>query len=277
MGITVTNKNFKNKGKDIKYLDKDFVGFRNNLVEFAKSYFPKTYSDFNESSPGMMFIEMASYIGDSLSYYIDDTLKESLMVYAEDIKSVLALSQYLGYKPKVSSPAITTLSVYQLVPSIGTGVNNLPDTKYFLRIKEGLQSTSTKDGIVFRTTDAIDFSDAAGREISVYQRDSATGEPSFYLIKKYVQAISAELVETSVTFDSYSPFQKIVLDETNVIQIYDCRDSGNNKWYEVPYLAQEMVFIDVPNTEVNDADLYQFKTTVPYILKSIKSPRRLGA
>jgi hypothetical protein len=277
MGITVTNRNFKNKGKDIKYLDKDFIGFRNNLVEFAKSYFPKTYSDFNESSPGMMFIEMASYIGDSLSYYIDDTLKESLMVYAEDIKSVLALSQYLGYKPKVSSPAITTISVYQLVPSIGIGVNNLPDTKYFLRIKEGLQSASTKDGILFRTTDAVDFSDENGREVSVYQRDSATGEPSFYLIKKYVQAISGELVEKAVTFDSYSPFEKIVLDETNVIQIYDVRDSGNNKWYEVPYLAQEMVFIDVPNTEVNDADLYQFKTTVPYILKTIKTPRRFVA
>jgi hypothetical protein len=277
MGITVTNKNFKNKGKDIKYLDKDFIGFRNNLVEFAKSYFPKTYSDFNESSPGMMFIEMASYIGDSLSYYIDDTLKESLMVYAEDIKSVLALSQYLGYKPKVSSPAITTISVYQLVPSIGIGVNNLPDTKYFLRIKEGLQSASTKDGILFRTIDAVDFSDENGREVSVYQRDSATGEPSFYLIKKYVQAISGELVEKAVTFDSYSPFEKIVLDETNVIQIYDVRDSGNNKWYEVPYLAQEMVFIDVPNTEVNDADLYQFKTTVPYILKTIKTPRRFVA
>jgi hypothetical protein len=277
MGITVTNKNFKNKGKDIKYLDKDFIGFRNNLVEFAKNYFPKTYSDFNESSPGMMFIEMASYIGDSLSYYIDDTLKESLMVYAEDIKSVLALSQYLGYKPKVTSPAITTLSVYQLVPSIGTGVNNLPDSKYFLRIKEGLQSASTKDGIVFRTTDAVDFSDENGREVSVYQRDSATGEPSFYLIKKYVQAISGELQEKVVTFDSYSPFEKIVLDETDVIQIYDVRDSGNNKWYEVPYLAQEMVFIDVPNTEVNDADLYQFKTTVPYILKTIKTPRRFVA
>ena len=127
MGITVTNKNFKNKGKEVKYLDKDFIGFRSNLVEFAKNYFPKTYSDFNESSPGMMFIEMASYIGDSLSYYVDDTLKESLMVYAEDIKSVLALSQYLGYKPKVTSPAITTLSVYQLVPSIGIGLNNIPD------------------------------------------------------------------------------------------------------------------------------------------------------
>lgn len=277
MGITVTNKNFKNKGKDIKYLDKDFVGFRNNLVEFAKSYFPKTYSDFNESSPGMMFIEMASYIGDSLSYYIDDTLKESLMVYAEDIKSVLALSQYLGYKPKVTSPAITTLSVYQLVPSIGTGANNLPDSKYYLRIKEGLQSQSTKDGIIFRTTDAIDFADEHDRTISVYQRDAATGEPSFYLIKKYVQAISGELREKVVTFDAYSPFEKIVLDETDVIQIYDVRDSGNNKWYEVPYLAQEMVFVDVPNTEVNDADLYQFKSTVPYILKTIKTPKRFVA
>ena len=274
MGITVTNKNFKNKGKEVKYLDKDFIGFRSNLVEFAKNYFPKTYSDFNESSPGMMFIEMASYIGDSLSYYVDDTLKESLMVYAEDIKSVLALSQYLGYKPKVTSPAITTLSVYQLVPSIGIGLNNIPDSKYFLRIKEGLQSISTKDGISFRTTDAIDFADATNREISVYQREAITGEPSFYLIKKYVQVISGQLKEATFTFGSYSPFEKITLNDTDVIQILDCRDSNNNKWYEVPYLAQEMVFVDVPNTEVNDQDLYQFKTTVPYILKTIKTPKR---
>lgn len=122
MAITKTTKNFKNRGKDIKYLNKDFAQFRGNLIEFAKTYFPTTYSDFNESSPGMMFIEMASYIGDSLSYYIDDTLKESLMVHADDIENVIALSQYLGYKPKVTSPSVTTLSVYQLVPSTGTGV-----------------------------------------------------------------------------------------------------------------------------------------------------------
>lgn len=125
-------KNFKNKGKDIKYLNTDFAGFRNNLIEFTKTYFPKTYSDFNETSPGMLFIEMASYIGDSLSYYIDDTFKESLMPYAEDVRSVMALSQYLGYKPKVTSPAITTLSLYQLVPKIGDGVNNRPDPKLSL-------------------------------------------------------------------------------------------------------------------------------------------------
>ena len=128
------SKNFKNKGKDVKYLNTDFEGFRNNLIEFTKTYFPKTYNDFNETSPGMMFIEMASYIGDVLSYYVDDTFKESLMPYAEDSKSVMALSQYLGYKPKATSPAITTLSLYHLVPSIGTGINNKPDETYYLRI-----------------------------------------------------------------------------------------------------------------------------------------------
>ena len=267
------NKNFKNSGKDIKYLNKDFASFRANLIDFAKTYFPKTYSDFNETSPGMMFIEMASYVGDVLSYYVDDTLKESIMTTAEDITSVIALSQYLGYKPKLSSPAVTTLSVYQLVPSIGTSVNNKPDSKYYLRIKQGMRVKSANDTI-FRTTEIVDFSNEVDREIAVYQRDANTGEPTFYLIKKYVQAISAEVKQIQVSFGNYEAFQTINIDDTNLISIYDVRDSNDNKYYEVPYLGQEMVFIDYPNTEANDPDLYQFKETVPYILKTIKTPRR---
>ena len=272
MAITKTNKNFKNRGKDIKYLNKDFAQYRGNLIEFAKTYFPKTYSDFNESSPGMMFIEMASYIGDSLSYYIDDTLKESLMVHAEDIENVIALSQYLGYKPKVTSPSVTTLSVYQLVPSIGVGGNNTYDKSYLLTIKEGMQVTN--DDIIFLTRDVVDFSDDTDREISIYETDSISGETTFYLVKKYVQAISATVLTKEVEFGSYESFQTIELSDTNVIDIYDVRDSNGNKWYEVPYLGQEMVFEDYPNTEINDPDLYQFKTTVPYILKTTKTPRR---
>jgi hypothetical protein len=274
MALTTTNKNFRNKGKDIKYIGKDFYGFKDNLIEFAKTYFPRTYSDFNESSPGMMFIEMASYIGDTLSYYVDDTLKESMMSTAEDTRNVLALSQYLGYKPKVTAPAVTTLSVYQLVPSIGSGVNNRPDEKYFLRIKDGMVVESARDGLAFRTTDVVDFSDPTNRGVSIYQRDSITGEVTFYLIKKFVQCISAEIVEQTFDFSTYQPFQKIDLGDTNIIEIYDVRDSNGNKWYEVPYLAQEMVFIQQPNTEINDTDLFQFKDTVPYILKTIKTPKR---
>ena len=267
-------KNFKNKGKDIKYLNTDFAGFRGNLIEFAKTYFPKTYSDFNETSPGMMFIEMASYIGDSLSYYVDDTFKESLMPYAEDVRSVMALSQYLGYKPKVTSPAITTLSVYQIIPKIGEGADNRPDPKFYLVIKEGMTVQAADQTQSFRTTDVVDFSDEADREIIVYQRNVNTGEPSFYLVKKYVQAIASTLVEKEVSFGSYQPFQTINLDETNIIQITDVRDENGNKYYEVPYLGQEMVFIQEKNTLSNDPELSQFKETVPYILKTLKTARR---
>jgi hypothetical protein len=273
MAITKINKNFKNRGKDIKYLNKDFSQFRGNLIEFAKTYFPQTYSDFNESSPGMMFIEMASYIGDSLSYYIDDTLKESLMVHADDIENVISLAQYLGYQPKVTSPAVTTISVYQLVPSIGSDESNTYDETYFLRIKEGMQVES-ENGTGFITQDEVDFSDETDREISIYQRDTDTGEVSFYLVKKKVKAISASVEEREFNFGSYEPFRTIDLAETNIIDIYDVRDGNGNKYYQVPYLAQEMIFSDYPNTETNDPDLYQFKSTVPYILETIKTSRR---
>ena len=276
MAITTTNKNFKNKGKDIKYLGKDFINFRSNLIEFAKTYFPKSYSDFNETSPGMMFIEMASYVGDVLSYYVDDTFKESLMPYAEDIQSVIALAQFLGYKPKVTSPAITDISVYQIVPSIGTGTTNKPDSRYYLRIKEGMVVESTNT-VQFRTTSLLDFSNSNNRQITVYQRDTNTGEPTFYLVKKYVQVISAIQKEETFTFGTYQPFQSIDLIDTNIIQIYDVRDSNGNKYYEVPYLGQEMVFVDEPNNEINDPDLVQFKDTVPYVLKTIKTPKRFVA
>ena len=261
-----------NKGRDIKYLNKDFSQFRENLIEYTKTYFPKTYTDFNESSPGMMFIEMASYVGDVLSYYVDDSLKESMMLYAEDKKNVLALAEYLGYKPKVTSPAIGKLAVYQLVPKIGTGDTIRPDSKYYLRIKEGM-ALESNGGTLFRTTEQVDFNVEEDREITVYQTDGSN-QPTQYLIKKYVNVISAELKTVSVEFKSPQQFSKINLGDDNVIDIYDVRDSNGNKWYKVPYLAQEMVYVDYPTSEQTDKDLIQFKDTVPNILKVIKTSRR---
>ena len=270
MALNSTNK--KNKGRDIKYLNKDFGQFRQNLIEYSKTYFPQTYTDFNESSPGMMFIEMASYLGDVLGYYIDDTLKESLMTTAEDKTNIMALSQYLGYKPKVTSPAVVKLAVYQRVGVLNAQTNPEPNTAYLLRIKEGM-SVVSNTGVSFRTTELVDFSDDIDREVTIYNRDSQ-GYPANYLIKKYVNAISAELRSVTKTFTSAEQFSKIEIGDNNVIQIYDVRDTSGNKWYEVPYLAQEMVYVDYANTEQYDKDLAQFKDSVPSILKLTKTSRR---
>ena len=63
--------------KDIKYLNKDFTDYRQALIDFAKTYYPTTYNDFSPADPGTMFIEMAAYVGDVLSYYQDNQVQEN--------------------------------------------------------------------------------------------------------------------------------------------------------------------------------------------------------
>ncbi len=272
MAFKVTNKKVGRNSRDINYLGKDFQSFRDNLVEYAKNYFPSSYNDFNETSPGMMFIEMASYIGDVLGYYTDSTLKESLIQYAGEEKNVFALANLLGYKPKATSPAITTLSVYQLCKATSAGEL---DTKYLLRISEGLEVKSNSNiNLTFRTTEILDFNDPTDREVSVYSTTDITNIPDYFLVKKKIQAISATEKTIEQTFTTSEAFQKLNLDDTNVIAIESVVDDNGNKWYEVPYLAQETIYIDYPNAEQNDPDLNQFSTTVPYLLKLLKTSRR---
>ena len=272
MAFKVTNKNIGKNSRDISYLGKDFEAFRKNLIEYSKTYFPNTYNDFNETSPGMMFIEMASYIGDVLGYYTDSSLKESLIQYAGEEKNVFALANLLGYRPKSTAPAVTTLSVYQLCKSDALGQ---VDTRYLLRVNSGLTVKSTSNGdITFRTVENLDFNDPTDREISVYSVNELTNNPDYFLIKKQIQAISATEVSITKTFGSAEAFSSIMLENTNVISIESVTDEDGNKWYEVPYLAQETIYIDYPNVEQNDPDLYQFRDTVPYLLKLLKTSRR---
>ena len=154
--------------KDVKYLNKDFAQFRQNLINFAKNYFPDTYQDFNESSPGMMFMEMSSYVGDVLSYYTDASFKESLLSSAEESSNILMLSQLFGYKPRLNAPATCNLDVFQLVPALGTGVDATPDMRYALTLAQGM-SVSTDDQIIFHTEEPIDFNHDS--EITVYEID----------------------------------------------------------------------------------------------------------
>jgi hypothetical protein len=276
MAIRPVSKVWGNDNKNFNYLNKDFSSLREALIDFTRTYFPSTYSDFNEASPGMVFIEQAAALGDLLSFYQDTQLKESMLYYATERKNVMAIAQTMGYKPKVSAPAITTLKVYQLVPAIGTGVNNRPDSRFYLRIADGMEIQSTSNtNVIFRTIDDVDFTNSNDREIEVYERDAITGEPNRYLISKLVKAISGTEVETVLSFDTSTDYPSAILNDTNIISIVSVTDEDNNKWYEVPYLAQETIFAEVPNTEVNSG-FNQFADSVPYILEVRKVPRRFS-
>ena len=172
--------------KEVRYLNKDFTSFKDNLIEFTKQYFPNEYNDFNESSPGMMFIEMASYVGDVLSYYIDNQFKESLLAFAEEKKTIYNMSQALGYKPKLSTAASTKVDIFQTVPATTSGTGDsfetAPDFDYALLIKAGMEIESDS-GVTFTTQEDCNFkfeSQYDSREQSIYESSGDT--PVTYLL-----------------------------------------------------------------------------------------------
>ena len=187
----------KKSVKEVRYLNKDFTSFKNNLIEFTKNYFPNEYNDFNESSPGMMFIEMASYVGDVLSYYIDNQFKESLLAYAEEKKTIYNMAQALGYKPKLSTASSAGLEIFQTVPATtsGTGADYTakPDLSYAVSIKAGMEILSDS-GVSFVTTEDCNFKFSSSydpMQVSIYESSGDT--PVTYLLKKSVKVSSGNI------------------------------------------------------------------------------------
>ena len=268
----------KKSVKEVRYLNKDFASFKDNLIEFTKIYFPNAYNDFNESSPGMMFIEMASYVGDVLSYYIDNQFKESLLSFAEEKRTVYNMAQSLGYKPKVSSASSVDLDIFQTVPAISSGAGGSyttkPDLNYAMNLKAGMELLSDT-GITFTTTEDCNFKFSSSYDpmtITVYE--SSNNVPVTYLLKKGVRASSGTTDTEFFTFNTAEKYKRISLGRTEVLEILSCKDSDGNDWYEVPYLAQDTVFTDMENTSKNDDQLYTYSDQAPYLLKLLKTSRR---
>ena len=260
----------KNAVKQVNYLNKDFSDFRDNLIDFAKTYFPNTHNDFNEASPGMMFIEMAAYVGDVLSYYIDSQFRESLLTYAEEKKNVYNIAQSFGYKPRTTTPATTILDVFQTIPAL----NEKPDFRYALNIRGGAQINS-RTGTTFRTLEDVNFKFSSSfdpREVEIFETDSGT--PTKFLLKKQVKAESGTIISETFNFNSAKKYTQIKLANKDVIDIISCVDSDGNNWNQVDFLAQDTVFEDIENNAENDPTSVTNREVAPYLLKLKKTPRR---
>ena len=264
--------------KEVRYLNKDFSSFKANLIEFAKIYFPNTYNDFNEASPGMMFIEMASYVGDVLSYYVDNQFKESLLSFAQEKRTVYNMAQTFGYKPKLGAPSTGELDVFQTVPAISEGAGEnfttRPDLRYAMEIKSGMILNSSA-GVNFTTVEDCNFKFSSSydpMEISVYE--SANDVPVTYLLKKSVKIESGNITTEFFSFGNATKFDRIALSNEVVTEIISCTDDDGNEWYPVDYLAQDTVFEDMENNADTDPDLAQYADQSPYLLKLLKTSRR---
>lgn len=264
--------------KDIRYSNRDFNSLKKALIDFSKNYFPDTYQDFNEASPGMMFLEMSAYVGDVLSFYTDVTLQESMILFANERQNILNLAQSMGYRPKNRVSANTTLDVFQVVPAKQIGSEIVPDFDYAFAIEPGMTVSPTREGVItFRTIDYIDFKTSSSfdpTEVTPYEIDDTNGQVLYWLLRKSVKAVSGNIRTTTFGATDPKPYDKFTIEDPDIIEILYAIDTEGNKWNHVPYLSQDTLFESVLNVPRNDTKLSKHRSETPYILKLRKVPRR---
>lgn len=273
--MAYTKTSNKNQDKDVRYLNKDFNTFKQQLIEFTKVYYPNTFNDFSEGSPGMMFLEMAAYVGDVLSFYTDTQLQETFLTLAQEKENLYNIAYALGYKPKVTTTSTTNLDIFQLLPSKTINDVYVPDYDYTLKVNPGSTFKSV-DGPVFRLEERVDFAMSSSidpTEVSVYQLDN-NNNPTYYLLKKSSKVIQAQPRAQTFPVGVSQKYLNIELKDNQIIGIESIVDSDGNRWTEVPYLAQDTIFDDVENIASNDPDLAQYNNQTPYLLKLKKVTKR---
>ena len=271
---------------NINYTSKDFSTIKADLIEYTKSYFPDTYKDFNETSPGMMLIELASYVGDVLSYYIDYNYKESILTTATERKNVLRLAEFLGYKTTPTTPSVVKLEV---TTDFNADSNGNPDYSNIIQnpIDSGLKIASTNNSeLIFETLGEIDFTISGSPDVPpvvVTTRNDGTAET--YRATRFVNAISGETKTKSFTVTSPTKFLELDLGVQNVVEILDVTDSSNGKYFEVDYLAQDRILKELHYNDDPDrttaydqglaaAGQMSVDVSIPYTLTYIKTNKK---
>ena len=256
--------------RDIKYVAREFSDYRQELIEFAKNYFPDSYNDFSPTSPGMMFIEMAAYVGDILSFYQDTQLQETFLQYAKEPGNLYTLAYMMGYRPKVTTVAEVEVEVTQNVGATpGTGT---PNWDQALVVNESTVLTANSAGRAnFFIENKIDFNFSSSYDPTQITISQITnGSPSEFLLTKKAKAFSGTIKTITQTYTTAEKFNTITIEDSNIIGVLEITDNSGDDistWYEVPFLGQDTIFVEEANVGI-DANL------APNSIKLQKVPKR---
>lgn len=255
------------KERQVSLLNRDHNGFKRALLKYTQAHHSGTFSDINESSPGMAFIDAVAYVADVLSFYQDQAFLETRSDTARQVENVVAFAKMKGYRPRGPAAAKGMLSVAIEVPATVDGTGRVaPNDAYTPVLLKGAR-TDGPDGTKFETLENVHFTASIGRAVTGSRFDATTGQPTHFALRKFVEAIAGETRTEQFSIAEYRKFRKIELSEQDVIEIIDVVDSDGNSWFEVDYLAQDWIFDGEENGSVDNSE-------VPYVLKLVAAPRR---
>lgn len=243
----------------VAYTSRNFVDIRTDLINMVKQYYPNVLNDFNDSSIGLMLLELNSAVGDMLSFNTDRMFQETQIDYAQQRQSVLSLARTFGLKIPGKRPSVTIVDFSVTVPPFGDTF----DLSYAPVIRAGAQVSGA--GKVFETQYDIDFSNpftiGGIPNRLIVPNFNSNGILVSYTLTKREMVINGftKIFSRTILPSDVRPFFQIVLPENNVLSI----DSiialqGTNftqnpsldqfldvekRWFEMDSLAEGEIFI----------------------------------
>ena len=255
--------NDKKKFLPINYTHREFSGIRDDLLEMAERFYPDSFQDFSEASFGAMMIDAVAYVGDQLSLYLDYNVNESFLDTSYQYNNIVRHGRVLGYKNQGRPSTHGTVAFYVQIPASTTGMG--PDPAYIPVLRRGTTLTS-ENGLAFVLTENISLSEPANQVI-VSQIDSETGAPTFYAIKAYGNIVSGQFGQEQIAVGPFERFKNVKVSDPNISEIISVFDSEGHQYFEVDYLAQDMIFKEITNNNFKNDN-------VPSILKPVLVSRK---
>ena len=235
----------KGKNIPIKYTNRDFDSIKEDLINFAKRYYPNNYADFSEASFGSMLFDMVAYVGDTMSFYVDYQANESFLDTSVEFSNLRKHARSLGYSYSGVPVSYGIASFFILIPANVDGT--APDSSYIPTLKKGA-AISASNGSSYLLLEDVDFSNSKNDVIEA-RYDETNGGVTYYAIRAHGQVSSGTLkiVEADLTDSEFEKFRKVRVGDSTVSEVVKVIDSEGNEYYEVDYLSQETVLLETTN------------------------------
>ncbi len=233
-----------------KYVAKDFDAFRSDLEEYARTFFPDRLQDFSSNGFGGLLLELAAYIGDVQSFYLDHQFGELNAETAVEPKNLEKLLREAGVQIVGAAPAVAPVTFYARIPV--DPANGSYDKTALPIFKEGTLVNSNR-GIQFQLIEDVDLtltkSDGTpANGISYVNGDiDNNNNPVNFIFSAQGDCISSTTTTETFAVNGFEAFKTYTLRNRDVTDIISVTDSDGNSYYEVEFLTQDTVFKAVKN------------------------------
>ena len=256
--------------KDVSYTSKDFESLRNDLKRFSSVHFGDLVKDTSDASLAGLLIDLAAYVGDVNSYYLDYQFNESSLETAVEQQNLERKIREAGVEIAGVSPAIGFVDFSIIVPAKLLEGEYVPNRDYLPKIKSETIFGSLA-GVDFNLLEDIDFSetDSAGNLLSEFSVNKISGgiPINFKMTREGVVSSSKLSTQTFNISNSFKPFRSVTVSGANVNEIVRVVDSDGDDYYEVQSLTQSTVFKREVNTRADTE-------YAPERIKLIHAPKR---